>query len=176
MCEPAPFPDRPAARYRDPILRDRAAALKADGIRYADIGRRLGVSAATVQRLVDPLPPADPEPPRPTACRNCGRAKVSRPRGLCWVCYYTPGAKERFASVSKYARRGVPTRKGRRPPATPTDATPGTEAKLLVLIGRAERGERLWHDRDHQAERPPDPVETPLCRVARPRPRGSLDD
>lgn len=35
-------------------------------------------------------------------CRNCRKAKVCRPRGLCWRCYYTPGLKARFLP-SKYA-------------------------------------------------------------------------
>jgi hypothetical protein len=30
----------------------------------------------------------------------------------------------------------------------PTDAIPGTEEKILVLRGRAERGEELWHPLD----------------------------
>lgn len=82
-------------------------------------------------------------------CRNCGRAKVNRPRGLCWTCYYTPGVKDRFPSTSKFARRGVENFYGEAPLAAQTTrAVPGTEDKLLVLIARAERRESLFHPDD----------------------------
>ena len=41
-------------------------------------------------------------------CRNCGRSKVNRPRGLCWSCYYSPGVKDRFAWSSKIAQADIP--------------------------------------------------------------------
>ena len=34
-------------------------------------------------------------------CRHCKKATVSRPRGLCWVCYYTPGVKDLYAPQCK---------------------------------------------------------------------------
>ena len=34
------------------------------------------------------------------ACKHCGKGKVNRPRGLCWVCYYTPGVRYRYQSGS----------------------------------------------------------------------------
>jgi len=40
-------------------------------------------------------------------CRHCQRAPVSRPRGLCWGCYYTPTIRDLYPSVSKFGRRGV---------------------------------------------------------------------
>ena len=33
-------------------------------------------------------------------CRHCSERKVTRPRGLCWKCYYTPGVRELYG-VSK---------------------------------------------------------------------------
>lgn len=35
-------------------------------------------------------------------CRHCHQAPVSRPRGLCWACYYTPGVKSLYPSTSKH--------------------------------------------------------------------------
>ena len=31
-------------------------------------------------------------------CRHCRKCAVTRPRGLCWVCYYTPGVKDLYAA------------------------------------------------------------------------------
>lgn len=46
-------------------------------------------------------------------CRHCGRAKINRPRGLCWSCYYKPGVRESIPSkaihASKAARGEVDT-------------------------------------------------------------------
>jgi hypothetical protein len=93
---------------------------------------------------------ADPTPPAPTVpCRHCGQGRVNRPRGLCWTCYHTPGVRELFPSTSKFHRRGVRDFYGRPPlPHEPTDAQPGSEAKILVLIERAQRGQSLWHPKD----------------------------
>ena len=38
-------------------------------------------------------------------CRHCGKAKVSRPRGLCWKCYYA--VKHLYTSQSKFASAGA---------------------------------------------------------------------
>ena len=34
-------------------------------------------------------------------------AKSTRPRGLCWGCYYRPGIRQRYGSVSQFAQRSV---------------------------------------------------------------------
>jgi hypothetical protein len=82
-------------------------------------------------------------------CRHCGRARVSRPRGLCWNCYYTPGVRDLYPVTSKYGRRGLGNwnRRGLAP-THPTHATPGSPEKVLVLMQRAERGQELWHGDD----------------------------
>jgi hypothetical protein len=68
---------------------------------------------------------------------------------LCWSCYYTPGVREKYPSTSKHARRYPETFRGKRPlPAEPTQARPGTEAKILVMQARAERGDQLHHPAD----------------------------
>lgn len=85
-----------------------------------------------------------------TVCRHCAKGRVSRPRGLCWSCYYAPGVRSLYAaSGHSMARRGVGNLTGNRPlPKCPTNALPGTAAKLKVMGERAARGERLWHPAD----------------------------
>lgn len=80
-------------------------------------------------------------------CRHCRAKRACRPRGLCWTCYYTPGVKGRYPSVSKYARRGV-GHAGARAASGPTAARPGTSEKVAELCLRSARGEGLWHPRD----------------------------
>lgn len=82
-------------------------------------------------------------------CRHCGESVISRPRGLCWGCYYRPGVRERYAPINPRGHRGlgVDLMRGR-PSLTPTDHLPGTEGKLLVMMQRALRGEELFHPDD----------------------------
>lgn len=81
-------------------------------------------------------------------CRHCIRNKVTRPRGLCWTCYYTPGVKELHPSTSKFASRGNGNANTKRMPTEPTSALPATPEKLEVMRRRAERGESLFHPLD----------------------------
>lgn len=82
------------------------------------------------------------------SCRHCGHVRVNRPRGLCWVCYYTPGVRDRYGPVSKYGHRGSYVGVISTPVAElPTPAMPGPD-KVAVLIARAERGVSLWHPQD----------------------------
>jgi hypothetical protein len=82
-------------------------------------------------------------------CRHCKKTKSNRPRGLCWSCYYKPGVRDLYPSTSKFARRGVGNFNGVAPlPADSTDALPGSEAKILILMERAARREALWHPED----------------------------
>lgn len=101
----------------------------------------------------------DHNPPAPPQCRNCRdpRKKVNRPRGLCWDCYYSPGVRDRFVSVSGRGRRGVGniTRGGFKLAPTPTPAAPGTEEKLAVMEARAAAGFAIFHPAD--ARYPGDP-------------------
>lgn len=81
-------------------------------------------------------------------CRHCHKATVSRPRGLCWVDYYTPGIKELYPPTSKYAKKGEGNdfREGALP--VPTAAPPGSLEKVAVLIARVKAREQLWHPDD----------------------------
>lgn len=81
-------------------------------------------------------------------CRNCQKVKSNRPRGLCWSCYYTPGVREQYPSTSKFARRGVKDFYGRTQQAEPTDALPGSEEKIRILMERARLGQTLFHPQD----------------------------
>jgi len=84
-------------------------------------------------------------------CRHCHRAKASRPKGLCWNCYYAPGVRALYPSTSKYAVRGLGHRLGVPPqPGEPTEAAPGSRAKIRVLRERARRGEALFHPLDER--------------------------
>jgi hypothetical protein len=80
-------------------------------------------------------------------CRHCGQARAIQRRGLCHACYYTPGVRDLYPSTSKYGQRDL-DRRDRPPPATPTSARPGSEAKVRVLEERAARGEALFHPLD----------------------------
>lgn len=82
-------------------------------------------------------------------CQHCHQHRISRPRKLCWACYYRPGIRDLHPSTSKFARRGVANVTGDRPlPAFATGALPGTPEKIAVLAERAERRQSLWHPED----------------------------
>lgn len=81
-------------------------------------------------------------------CKHCGVEPVTRPRGLGWKCFYTPGVKDMYPSLSKFARRGVKDTYGGHDMPEPTTAKPGTPEKAAVLEQRAERRQRLWHPDD----------------------------
>ncbi len=82
-------------------------------------------------------------------CRHCHFGPVSRPRGLCWSCYYTPGVRDLYPSTSKFGRRGLGNFNGNGAmPPMPTDAPPGSEEKVRVLMERAQNRQALWHPDD----------------------------
>lgn len=82
------------------------------------------------------------------ACRHCGERVVSRPRRLCWGCYYAPGVRDLYPTESRYGYRGTGNGNHRCPLPEPTDARPGTPEKLAVLAHRAAAGNELWHPDD----------------------------
>lgn len=86
-------------------------------------------------------------------CLHCRAKWVTRPRGLCWPCYYTSGMRDLYPPVSDKGRRGPGT--GNRappPPEIPTAHLPGTEGKIRVLEERVAAGEGLWHPDDEDGE------------------------
>jgi hypothetical protein len=89
-------------------------------------------------------------------CQHCHLCPISRPRRLCWGCYYTPGVRELYPSTSKFGRRGYGNFNGNAPlPAFATEALPGSPEKLAVLAERARRKQCLWHpgDATHKSPR-----------------------
>lgn len=84
-------------------------------------------------------------------CRHCGRSSGNRPRGLCWLCYDDLTVRARYPAQQLPV--GVPDSFGRFPlPPRPTEAPPGTKAKLEVLRQRAARRCQLWHPEDVLAD------------------------
>lgn len=82
-------------------------------------------------------------------CVHCHRKNASRPRGLCWKCFYTPAVRDVYPVTSKYAPKHFGEfNGGYLPPDAPTDARPGTPAKVAVLERRAEQMRSLWHEQD----------------------------
>lgn len=82
-------------------------------------------------------------------CRHCQRSLVSRPRGLCWSCFYTPEVRELYPVSSKFARRGLGIGNSVVvPPPFPTTALPGTNEKIAILQQRALARQELFHPQD----------------------------
>jgi hypothetical protein len=79
-------------------------------------------------------------------CQHCDRNPVTRSRGLCWSCFYSPGVRERYPPTL-HTRHGL-GRARKRLPCEPTDALPGSPEKIRVLMERAARGQELFHEED----------------------------
>ncbi len=80
-------------------------------------------------------------------CRHCGEYRRLHRRRLCSPCYYRPGVRRR------YDPKVVPpgSRVGRLP-GRPTEAVPGSEAKIQIMIARVARGERPCHPDDARSD------------------------
>lgn len=81
-------------------------------------------------------------------CRHCNEHPVSRPRGLCWTCYYNPTVRDRYPLADHcvcgpHARSG-----GSMKLPEPTDARPGSEDKIAILAERVRLGMALFHPDD----------------------------
>lgn len=82
-------------------------------------------------------------------CRHCRRARASRPRRLCWNCFYDPKTRRLYPKTSKFARLGAglgttPVT----PPPYPTTAPPGSPEKIAIMQQRAEARQELFHPKD----------------------------
>jgi hypothetical protein len=93
-----------------------------------------------------------PSPPRRFSgkpCRHCKASHVTRPKQLCWTCYYTPGVRHPYPSAARPSGHGVTRPHDARPlPAHPTTALPGSPEKVAILEQRAALGAALWHPLD----------------------------
>lgn len=85
-----------------------------------------------------------------SACRHCVRGRVTRPRGLCWTCYYTPGVKEKYGPAYQGVMAGEGG--GYALPAEPTDAPPGSDEKIRVMAERAAAGTGIFHPDDRLSQ------------------------
>lgn len=97
-----------------------------------------------MSELVAPTIPAGRE-----MCLHCLQRVASRPRGLCAACYYADGVRERYPTrlINQNPHIGRPCGENTTP--EPTDAAPGSEAKILVLQQRLKQGQDLWHPLDN---------------------------
>lgn len=92
-------------------------------------------------------------------CRHCQQFSASRPRRLCWTCYYTPGVRDLYPSTSKHARRGEGNFYRNAPlPTFPTAALPGSPEKIAVLEERVRLKQSLWHPDDATFAEPAQPM------------------
>jgi hypothetical protein len=82
-------------------------------------------------------------------CRHCEQATISRPRKLCWTCFYTPGVRDLYPATSKFGRRGPGNFFGKAQlPPFPTQAMPGSPEKIALLEQRANARQQLFHPLD----------------------------
>lgn len=82
-----------------------------------------------------------------TPCLHCKGRPGDWRRGLCWKCFRTPEVRVRYPRNEKFASR-VERHLGRRPPPRPTDAAPGTAAKVEVMAWRQSMGFFIFDARD----------------------------
>jgi hypothetical protein len=92
-----------------------------------------------------------------TMCQHCNQSKATRPRGLCWRCYYRPGVRDQYPVTSKFAtlryRAVNPFAEDAPPPASPecpTGAWPGSAEKIAVMADRVAAGRAIFHPEDFQ--------------------------
>jgi hypothetical protein len=86
-------------------------------------------------------------------CRHCQNAPVSRPRKLCWSCFYTPSVRDLYPITSKFGWRGPGNFYGEAPlPPFATRATPGSAEKIALLTQRAQQRQQLFHPADAGCE------------------------
>lgn len=86
--------------------------------------------------------------PGRVTCQFCGLRPADRGRRLCYRCRQDPTARATCPPRGDVRGHGGGNRgTGLREPE-PTAAPPGSPEKVEVLADRAERGERLWSDRD----------------------------
>ncbi len=84
-------------------------------------------------------------------CRHCQIKKANRPRQLCWTCWNAPGVRALYPATAKCAVwSNHPPKSNNAPLPEPTCEPVGSHAKMIILAGRAERGEQLFHPQDNQ--------------------------
>lgn len=85
-----------------------------------------------------------------STCRHCGRAKVNRPRGLCWSCYYTHGVRDKYEAETIGPGRGILSTSAVLPLAPrPCPFPAGSEERIQCYADRAAAGYAIFHPDDH---------------------------
>ena len=87
-------------------------------------------------------------------CRHCHAAPGNWRKDLCRPCWAIPEIRQQYKSIRRSGRRGSGPAPGcsLRMPDAPTTCLPGTEAKIAMFAGRAERGMFLFHPRDRRLD------------------------
>lgn len=81
-------------------------------------------------------------------CAHCLHRVATRPRGLCWGCHTNRTVRALYR-IHSPTGHGAALSVGEKPlPDAPTDAAPGTAAKVAVLRARAKAGVQLHHPGD----------------------------
>lgn len=79
-------------------------------------------------------------------CKVCGIRKNNRPRGMCVHCFEAVRETERETEqTSRKVATVLPV---------PTQAQPGSEEKILILLARVAAGQVIHHPEDLGARRP----------------------
>jgi hypothetical protein len=111
-------------------------------------------------------------------CVSCGQTRYPKFQRLCWKCAAKPEIRARHWTDERGGRRGIPDRYGASPPCLlPTDAPPGSEEKILVLMERAANGQSLFHEGDRLIPDPSGPLYSllrPLFLLAENEPEGDV--
>jgi hypothetical protein len=82
-------------------------------------------------------------PLAPQYCIICDRRSSTLRRGLCRHCYPNHGPRR-----GEHWTRELGSNYIKRPLPQPTNALPGTKAKMTVLAERLRLGQELWHPLD----------------------------
>jgi hypothetical protein len=79
-------------------------------------------------------------------CRHCQKDRDIDRRGLCRDCYRNPSIRKHYPTIP-CGRRGI-GHPGTKTLPKPTQALPGTEEKILVLMERVKQNQILFHPDD----------------------------
>lgn len=85
-------------------------------------------------------------------CRHCRRRKITRPRRMCWNCYYNPDVTRLYPQKdTKHNNRGIHGGNNDTAPAPlpePITKRPDPLNYFIVLMNRALAREELFHPDD----------------------------
>lgn len=90
-------------------------------------------------------------PPRschPVRCKHCQKLRRHAARHLCRGCADQPHIRERYPPIKSTMRNTTISLATPSQLPEPTNALPGSEEKIQVLIRRVADGVCLWHPRD----------------------------